>query len=131
MADEKTVVIGQSIRRIDAPSKVTGEAAYPGDIDIEGQLWMKIRFSDRAHARVRGVDASAALALPGVVAIFTSLDIPVNEYGLVMKDQPVICGPGSSKPGTDVVRGYMDCVAVVVAETDSLAAQAARLIQVD
>jgi len=131
MADDKTVVIGQSIRRIDAPSKVTGEAAYPGDIDMEGQLWLKMRFSDRAHARVRGVDTSAARALIGVVAVYTSQDIPVNEYGLVMKDQPVMCGPGSSKPGTDVVRGYMDCVAVVVAETDAIAAEAARLIEVD
>gem|GEM_PF-6724545 len=46
------MVIGQSVRRIDALGKVTGETPYPGDIDIEGQLWMRIKFSDRAHARV-------------------------------------------------------------------------------
>lgn len=120
-----TVVIGKSVRRIDAVSKVTGAAAYPGDIDIDGQLWLRIVFSARAHARVVHVDTARALALPGVVAVFTSQDIPHNEYGLVIKDQPVICGPGGSKPDTDKVRCYMDYVAVVVAETDEIAAQAA------
>lgn len=131
MSKDRNVVIGQSVRRIDAVGKVTGETPYPGDIDIEGQLWMQIRFSDRAHARVRKVDASKALALPGVVAVFTSHDIPKNEYGLVIKDQPVICGPGGDKPGTDIVRCYMDYVAVVVAETEALARTAAALVDVD
>ncbi|NUQ05010.1 MAG: xanthine dehydrogenase family protein [Anaerolineae bacterium] len=98
---------------------------------MSGQLYMKIRFSDRVHARVRRIDAAPALALPGVVAVFTAADVPVNEYGLVKKDQPVLCGPGSSKPGTDVVRCLMDMVAVVIAETEAQAAQAARLIGID
>ncbi len=131
MSKDKTVVIGQSIRRIDAVGKVTGSTPYPGDIDMDGQLWLKICFSDRAHARVVSVDTSRAETVPGVVAVFTSLDVPVNEYGLVMKDQPVICGPGSDKPGTDVVRCYMDYVAVVVAETEAIAAQAAQLVDVE
>ena len=113
---ENTAVISQSIKRIDALGKVTGETKYPGDIDIEGQLWMAVKFSERAHARVIRVDKSAAEALPGVVRVFTSSDVPVNEYGLVIKDQPVLCGPGGEKAGTDVVRCYMDMVATVVAE---------------
>ena len=124
-------VIGESIKRIDARGKVTGETQYPGDIDIEGQLWLRIKFSERAHARVLGVDSSAAAALPGVLRVFTSLDVPVNEYGLVIKDQPVLCGPGGDKAGTDVVRCYMDMVAVVVAETDAIARRALDLIAVD
>ncbi|MGB7340899.1 MAG: molybdopterin cofactor-binding domain-containing protein [Phototrophicaceae bacterium] len=131
MPKDETVIIGQSVTRIDAHSKVTGTAAYPGDMDIDDQLWLKIKFSERAHARVLHVDASAALALDGVVAVYTSLDIPVNEYGLVIKDQPVICGPGSDIAGTDIVRTYMDYVAVVVAETDAIAAQALHLIHVE
>ncbi len=123
--------ISQSIKRIDALGKVTGETRYPGDIDIEGQLWMRIKFSERAHARVLGVDKSAAEALPGVVSVFTSSDVPVNEYGLVIKDQPVLCGPGGAKAGTDVVRCYMDMVAIAVAETDAIARQALELIQVE
>ena len=128
--DEKTAVIGEPLKRIDARGKVTGETLYPGDIDIDGQLWMRIKFSERAHARVLGVDASAAEALPGVIRVFTSQDVPANEYGLVMKDQPVLCGPGGDKAGTDVVRCYMDMVATVVAETDVIARQALELIDV-
>jgi CO/xanthine dehydrogenase Mo-binding subunit len=130
VVESKTIAIGQNIKRIDALGKVTGETPYPGDIDIEGQLWMKIRFSDRAHARVVAIDTSAAEAVAGVAGIFTAKDVPVNEYGLVTKDQPVLCGPGSSRSGADVVRCYMDMVAVVVAETEEIAAHAAKLIDI-
>ena len=59
-------VVGKSILRQDAVGKVTGQAAYPGDINMDGQLWMKIRFSDRVHARVVSIDTGAAEAYPGV-----------------------------------------------------------------
>jgi CO/xanthine dehydrogenase Mo-binding subunit len=131
LAKEKTVVIGQTVKRIDALGKVTGKTPYPGDIDLDGQLWLKIRYSDRAHARIVSIDTEAAEALPGVVAVFTAKDVPVNEYGLVIKDQPVLCGPGSDIPGADIVRCYMDNVAVVVAETAAIAAEAARLIEIE
>lgn len=129
MVESKSIAVGHSIKRIDALGKVTGETPYPGDIDIEGQLWMKIRFSDRAHARVLEIDTSEAEALPGVVRIFTAKDVPQNEYGLMTKDQPVLCGPGS-RSGADIVRCYMDMVALVVAETEATAAKAAKLIRV-
>jgi len=128
--NENTTVISESVKRIDARGKVTGETRYPGDIDIEGQLWMRIKFSERAHARVLNVDTGKAEALPGVARVFTSCDVPVNEYGLVIKDQPVLCGPGGAKGGTDVVRCYMDMVATVVAETDAIALEALELIDV-
>lgn len=127
---KQRAIIGQSVRRVDARGKVTGETPYPSDINIDGQLWLKIKFSERAHAKVVSIDASEALARPGVVAVFTAADVPVNEYGLVIKDQPVMCGPGSEIPGSDVVRCYMDYVAVVVAETPELAEQAVRLVKV-
>lgn len=126
-----TAVIGQSVVRADARGKVTGDTAYPGDINLPGQLWMKLLFSDRAHARILSVDTSAAEAAPGVAAVFTAKDVPVNEYGLIIKDQPVLCGPGSSVPGADIVRTFMDCVAIVVAETEAQAAFAAKLIAVE
>ncbi|MEQ8674443.1 MAG: xanthine dehydrogenase family protein molybdopterin-binding subunit [Aggregatilineales bacterium] len=131
MSKDREVVIGKSIKRIDAQGKVTGETAYPGDIDIEGQLWLKLLFSERAHARVVAIDTSRAEALDGVVAIFTAKDIPVNEYGLVTADQPVLCGPGSSVPGADIVRCYADQVAVVVAENEAIATKAVKLIDVE
>lgn len=131
MAQDKFIAIGQKVQRIDARGKVTGQTPYPGDINMVGQLYGKIRYSDRAHARVLRVNTAPALALPGVIAVFTAQDVPVNEYGLVIKDQPVICGPGGNKPGSDIVRCYMDYVAFVVAETEALAAKAAQLIEVD
>jgi CO/xanthine dehydrogenase Mo-binding subunit len=126
-----TVSIGRSVKRLDAAAKVTGQAPYPGDFfDMPGQLWMKIRFSDRAHARITAIDTRAALATPGVVAVFTAADVPVNEYGLVTKDQPVLCGPGSARAGADVVRCYMDNIALVVAETEAAAALGAAALVV-
>ncbi|MBZ0276442.1 MAG: xanthine dehydrogenase family protein molybdopterin-binding subunit [Anaerolineae bacterium] len=99
---------------------------------MDGQLWMKLRFSDRVHARVLAIDTTQAEALSGVVAVFTAQDVPNNEYGLTMKDQPVLCGPGSHSaiPDADVVRCYMDNVAIVVAETEAIAARAVELIEV-
>ena len=120
----KTTVVGQSVIRADALSKVTGEAMYPGDINLPGQLWMKVRFSDRVHGRITAIDTSAAEAYPGVVAVLTAKDVPVNEYGLIKPDQPVLCGPGSGKEGADIVRCLMDQVALVVAETEEAAAAA-------
>ena len=131
MSKRETVAIGQSVQRIDAVAKVTGAAPYPGDVEMPGALWMKIKYSDRAHARVLNVDTRAAEALPGVVRVFTSRDVPVNEYGLVVKDQPVLVGPGGDKAGTDVARCYMDNLALVVAESDAIAAQALKRIQVE
>jgi CO/xanthine dehydrogenase Mo-binding subunit len=124
-------LIGQSIQRIDAVAKVTGQALYPGDIDLPGQAYMKILFANRPHAVIRSIDISQADSLPGVVAIFTARDVPVNEYGLIMNDQPVLCGPGSNKPYAERVRFIGDQVAVVVAESEMIAARARDLIQVD
>ena len=124
-------IIGQSVARVDARAKVTGEAKYPADFSKEGQLHAKVLFAGRPHARVLSIDTSEAEAVPGFVAIFTAADVPVNEYGLQTPDQPVLCGPGSSKPGTDVVRFIGDQVAVVVAETERAAAQARDLIHVE
>lgn len=126
-----TNAIGTRLFRIDAEGKVTGDTLYPSDINIEGQLWMKIRYSDRVHARVVSVDTTEAKALPGVIAIYTAQDIPNNEYGLTMFDQPVLCGPNSNKIGGDVVRCLADQVAVVVAENEKIASTAVRLINVE
>jgi CO/xanthine dehydrogenase Mo-binding subunit len=124
-------IISQSVRRIDAVSKVTGEALYPGDLSMENMLHMKILFSERAHARIRSIDTSAAEQVPGVEAIFTAKDVPNNEYGLIMPDQPVLCGPDTGKPEVDIVRTTMDNIALIVADTEEAAAEARSLIRVD
>ncbi len=148
-------VVGQSVPRIDARAKVTGDAPYPGDFVMDGMLTMKLLFAGRPHARVLRVDTTAAEALPGVVAVFTSLDVPVNEYGLQYPDQPVLVGPappsvppegeetttsegetispplGGIKGGRDVARFVGDQIAAVVAETEEIAARAVGLLAVE
>jgi len=124
-------IVGESIPRVDALGKVTGETLFPGDFNLPEQAAMKILFAGRAHARIRRIDTSQAEALEGVLAVFTAKDVPVNEYGLIMPDQPVLCGPGSAKPYADRVRFEGDQVAVVVAETEEIAARACKLVQVD
>jgi CO/xanthine dehydrogenase Mo-binding subunit len=122
--------IGHSIKRIDARDKVTGVTLYPGDRTHAGELWLKVLFARRPHARVLRIDTTEAEALPGVLLVLTAKDVPVNEYGLQIPDQPVLCGPGSNKNGGDVVRFVGDHVAVIVAETEKIAARARNLIKV-
>ena len=131
MSAKGYAVIGKSVARADARGKVTGEALFPGDINLPNQAYMKVLFANRPHAIVRAIDTSAAEALPGVLAVFTAKDVPVNEYGLIMNDQPVLCGPGSSKPYAERVRFVGDQVALVIAESEEIAARGRDLIRVD
>jgi CO/xanthine dehydrogenase Mo-binding subunit len=123
--------IGRSLPRVDARGKVTGETLYAGDLSMDGMLHMKIMFTDRPHARIKGIRTDKAEAAPGVVAVYTAKDVPLNEYGLQWQDQPVLCGVGSSKPGADVVRFIGDQIAAVVARSEIEAAAAIKLIQVE
>ncbi len=123
--------VGKSVQRIDARAKVTGEALYPGDINYPNQVYMKILFARRPHAIIHRIDPSAAEAMPGVIAVFTAKDVPVNEYGLGMPDQPVLCGPGSSKPFAERVRFVGDQVALVIAESEEQAEKARDRIVVE
>src|SRR5574341_1213162 len=115
--------LGKSIPRIDAVGKVTGETPYPGDINLPGQLWMKVLFARRPHARIKRLDVSKAQAAPGVVYVFTSRDVPVNEFGFGSKDAPVLVG--------DEVRWVGEKIALVVAETEKQAEHARDLIEVE
>jgi CO/xanthine dehydrogenase Mo-binding subunit len=138
-----TNTIGQSVTRIDARDKVTGAALYSGDLVRPDMLYMKTLFAGHPHARVVHIDTAQALALPGVVAVYTAADVPVNEYGLQWKDQPVLCGPAlhapisapeTGAPGaawTEIVRFEGDQVAAIVAETEAIAAKARDLVQVE
>ncbi|HNS50371.1 MAG TPA: molybdopterin-dependent oxidoreductase [Anaerolineae bacterium] len=130
-AGERQASVGRSMERIDARAKVTGEALYPGDLAIPGMLYGKLLFAGRPHARILSIDCRAAEELPGVAVVLTARDVPVNEHGLQTPDQPVLCGPGSGKPGADVVRWEGDQVALVVAESEAIATRARHLIRVE
>jgi CO/xanthine dehydrogenase Mo-binding subunit len=123
--------VGKSLPRIDARAKVIGETLYSGDLKMDGMLFMKILFAERPHARVLNIQTANAEKSAGVIAVYTAKDIPVNEYGLQIPDQPVLCGPGSSKPHTDIVRFVGDQVAVVVAKSELEAEAAVKLIEVE
>jgi CO/xanthine dehydrogenase Mo-binding subunit len=129
--NNQVTAVGANARRIDAPGKVTGATLYPGDIDYPHMLHMATLFAHRVHARVVSVDTTAAESAPGVVLVLTAKDVPVNEYGLQIKDQPVLCGPGGEKPGTDIVRFVGDQLVLVVAETEAEARAACKLITVE
>ncbi len=123
--------VGQNTFRVDAVSKVTGAALFPGDLVMPNMAHMKILFARRAHAIVKSIDTSDAEKAPGVIAIFTAQDVPNNEYGLIMPDQPVLVGPGSSKDWGDHVRFIGDQIAVIIAETEKQAEQARDLIKAE
>ncbi len=123
--------VGQSVQRLDAVGKVTGQTLFPGDIDMPNQAYMKILFAQRPHAIIRRIDTQKAEALEGVIAIFTAKDVPNNEYGLILPDQPVLCGPGSNKPYAERVRFIGDQVALIIAESEEIAAKARDLIEVE
>jgi CO/xanthine dehydrogenase Mo-binding subunit len=118
-------IIGESHARPDAYGKVDGSTRYPADLIDAGMLHAKVVFSHVARARVRSIDPTEALALPGVIAVLTADNVPFNRFGLVEADQPVLCPVG------DEVRFVGDKVAVVVADSPDAAERGARAVRVD
>ena len=124
--------IGTTAIRLDASAKVDGTALYPGDLPVDNALAAKVVFTDRPHARLVSLDVAPALAIEGVVEIVTAADIPLNEYGLTMFDQPVLVGHGTGKSNvpSDISRWEADQVAVVIAESDDAALAGARALAI-
>ncbi len=117
--------VGQPALRPDAPAKVTGAARYPADQIPADSLHAFFVFSNQPHARLLSLDTGPAEATDGVVLVLTAADVPVNEYGLTLFDQPVLIGTdstGRSQVPCDISRWEADHIAVVVAES----AEAAR-----
>jgi CO/xanthine dehydrogenase Mo-binding subunit len=117
------ISVGTNLPRIDADEKVRGTALYPQDLSMPGMLKAHLLLAGRPRAIIHSINTSKALALPGVVAVFTAADVPLNICGQIISDCPVFC--------RDLVRYEGDKVAMVVAETDAAALQALDLIQVD
>ncbi len=116
-------IVGQSVPKVDAFGKVTGQTRYAADLDIAGALHLKVLRSKVAHGLVKKIDTSRALKIPGVTAVFTHADIPgSNSYGIIVKDQPVL---------TNKVRFKGDAIALVAAEEESIAVKALDAIAVE
>lgn len=121
---EQRNVVGQSVIKKDALEKVMGRAKFAADLKIPGMLHAKVLRSSVSHARINKIDVSKARKLPGVLAVLTHKDVPgKNAYGIIVKDQPVLV--------SDKVRQYGDALALVAAETEEIALEALKLIEVD
>ncbi|MFP5330935.1 MAG: xanthine dehydrogenase family protein molybdopterin-binding subunit [Acidimicrobiia bacterium] len=126
--------IGAPHKRLDARGKVTGETLYPADIRHVDSLIAFVVFTDQPHARLVSLDVSGASTTPGVVDVLTAADIPVNEYGLTMYDQPVLIGTehtGRSDVPCDVSRWEADHLAVVIAESEAAARAGAAALRAE
>jgi len=119
---DEYVTVGKSTPRIDALEKVTGRATYIDDLKFEDVLHGKILRSPYAHAKIKRIDTSKAKALKGVRAVVTGGDAPFRG-GEVIKDQPFLA--------IEKVRCVGEPVAAVAAETEELAEQAIKLIEVE
>jgi CO/xanthine dehydrogenase Mo-binding subunit len=116
--------VGESVRRIDAIPKVTGEFAYSSDLVDAGMLWGHTLRSPHAHALIHSIDISQALTMSGVHGVLTHEDVPGDKrYGLEFADQPVLA--------FDRVRYFGEPVALVAAEHPEQARRAAAKIVVE
>lgn len=126
--------VGTSPVKLDARAKVTGEARYPDDLAPADALWAKVVMTGRPHARLLTLDFEPARATPGVVAVLGAADVPVNEYGLTMFDQPVFVGlehTGRSSVDCTLSRWEADHLALVVAETREAADAGAAAVHAE
>ncbi|MGC9469239.1 MAG: xanthine dehydrogenase family protein molybdopterin-binding subunit [Anaerolineae bacterium] len=115
--------VGKSVPRVDAYEKVTGSAKYVDDMAFgPGLLYGKIVHSPIAHGLIKRIDASEALALPGVKAVVTGQDNPTS-LGLYLKDRFIFA--------YDRVRYVGESVAGVVAISEEIAERAAELVHVE
>ncbi|HEX4205557.1 MAG TPA: xanthine dehydrogenase family protein molybdopterin-binding subunit [Ktedonobacteraceae bacterium] len=123
--DQKTsyTSVGQATRRQDGPDKLTGRARYAGDLPFVGLLHARLVLSPYAHARINALDTSAALAVPGVAAVYTHENLPiVNEkkssrtFSPLAQDEVYWCGHP---------------VAVVLADSEAAAEDGVAAVDVD
>jgi CO/xanthine dehydrogenase Mo-binding subunit len=115
-------LIGVARPRLDAPDKVTGATRFAADGYVHGLLHARPVLANEAHARIRGVDASAALALPGVLAVLTAADLPLATTGTDRTSEPL---------AREEIVFAGQPVALVVAESEAAAEDGAELVVVD
>jgi xanthine dehydrogenase molybdenum-binding subunit len=118
--------VGTSLKRYNGRDLVLGDFRYIDDITPSGTLYAAMKFADHPRALVKGIDASAALAMPGVERVITAADVPGDRYvGLIVKDWPILVAVGEE------TRCVGDIIAIVVAENQHLAREAAEKVVVD
>ncbi len=123
--DAAKVLHADAEARSDYLEKVTGEARFASDVVVPGMLQGRILRSTLPHARIRSIDVSAALAMPGVVAVLTGTDLAGTNahWGLYLRDRPIIA--------IDRVRYVGEPVAAVAAVDEFAAEEALDALVVD
>lgn len=118
--------LGNPVHRIDVREKVLGTGIYPDDVYLDGMIHASAVRSAHPRARVLAIHTEDALALPGVVGVFTADDIPgENKVGHLKKDWDTMIAVGS-------ITHYLgDAICIVAAETPEILAKAKTLIRVD
>ncbi|MGE3931592.1 MAG: xanthine dehydrogenase family protein molybdopterin-binding subunit, partial [Rhodospirillaceae bacterium] len=139
-------MIGQPVRRQEDARLLTGGGAFSDDVSLPGQAHAVMVRSPHAHARIAAIDATAALAMPGVVAVLTGRDaradgltpMPLNPVSSSPPDIPVANRDGSplfvprALPLPDDCCRYVgEAVAMVIADTAAVARAAAERVAVD
>ena len=119
--------VGESIKRKEDDRFIRGKGNYVDDITLPGMLHMAILRSPFAHARIRSIDASAAQALPGVVAVVTGELLAQHKLAWM----PTLSGDTQAVLATDKVRFQGQEVACVIASDPYIARDALPLIEVD
>ncbi len=130
--------IGQPVRRSEDHTLVRGQGQYTDDVNLPGQVYAAMVRSQVAHGLIKGIDTAAALALPGVLAVYTGADLATAGYGGITSKVPLKNRDGSAmkapeRPAlcTDKVRFVGDPIACVIATSASVAEEAAEAVAVD
>src|SRR6266446_7751537 len=119
----RPVLVGTSLPRQDGPDKITGRARYAGDQALPGMLYARLVTSPYAHARILNIDTSAALSVPGVVAVFTAETLGMAQVDPLSRAQ--------SPLAQQEVLWCGHPVAVVVGETEAIAEDGVAAVEVD
>jgi CO/xanthine dehydrogenase Mo-binding subunit len=122
-ARQQTRAVGQRATRQDGRLHGLGQTKYIDDMSFPGMLHARIKRAGIASARIKRIDTSAAEAMPGVMAVLTGDEIPVNSFGPSLQDQPVLCAGQVFHAGDGVV--------AVAALTEQIANEAVDKIIVE
>lgn len=117
--------VGSNAFRIDVREKVLGYGEYCDDVEMDDMLHVSAVRSKYPRARILDIDVSEALAMDGVVAIYTAEDVPNNKVGHLQQDWDVMIPKG------EITRFVGDAICLVVAESEDILKKAKALVKVD